>query len=94
MMYILSKLYKGTQVIINWETYVARLIVVDLDHWCDRINEINSSFLSISFNHIHRENNSSADGLSKEALTMEMGNISFFEYMDGEIIGNWNIRLF
>ena len=73
---------------------MAFLMVVDLDHWCDHINEIKASFLSISFQHIYREHNSSADGLSKEALTMEMGNLSFSEYLDGEIIGNGDIRIF
>ena len=73
---------------------MARLTVVDLDHWCDHINEIKDSFISIGFYHIYRENNSSANGLSKESLTMEMGNLSFSEYLDVEIIGNGNIRLF
>ena len=82
-MYILYKMYKGTQVIINWENYVARLTVVDLDHWCDRINEIKDSFIYISFQRIYRDHKSSVDGLSKEELTMEMGNLSFSEYLDG-----------
>ena len=73
---------------------MARFTVVDLDQWCDRINEVKAFFLSLSFQHIYRENNSIADGLSKEALTMEMGNLSFSEYLDGETIGNGIIRLF
>ena len=52
-MYILSKLYKGTQVIINWENYVADPTVVNLNHWCNHINEIKASFLSICFQHIY-----------------------------------------
>ena len=77
MMYIPSKSFKGTQVIINWDNYVACLTVVDLDHWCNHINEIKASFFSIIFQHNYREHNSSIDGLSKEALTMEMINLSF-----------------
>ena len=50
-----------SQVIINWEKSVACLDVVDLEHWCDRITDVKSDFLSINIQHIYREHNMSAN---------------------------------
>ena len=57
---------------------MSQLIVLDLDHWCARIEAIKKSFLSINFQHVYREHNMIADGLSKEALLAE--------FMEGERI--------
>ena len=73
---------------------MASLAVMDLDHWCDRIIEAKASFRSISFQHIYREHNSNADGLSKEALSIELGKFSFIKFLEGEAIGNGNLQLF
>ena len=86
--------FGDSQVIINRVNYVARLTLVDLEHWCNHIIDIKSSFRSISFQHIYREQNSSANGLSKEALSLYMGKLAFIEYFEGEVIGNGNLRLF
>ena len=83
-----------SQVIINWEKSVACLDVVDPEHWCDRITEVKSSFLSINFQHIYREHNMSADVLSKEALSLDMGKLSYIEMLDGESIGSDTIMFF
>ena len=69
--------------IINWENSMARLDVVDLDHWCDRIAKVKYFFLSIYFKHVYREHNQSVDSLSKESLTLEMGKLLFEEFLDG-----------
>ena len=66
---------------------------MDLDK-CDRINDVNVSFLSLSFQHTYREHNSSVDDLSNEALSSDMGKFFFIEYLEGEVIGNGNLRLF
>ena len=68
--------------------------VIDLVHWCERIDALKSSFLTINFSHIYREHNSSADALSKEALSLNMGTLSFLEFLDGEKIGCTTIQLF
>ena len=83
-----------SQVIINWENLVACLDVVDLDHWCDRIYEVKYSFLSINFQHIYMEHNMSVHALSNEALSLEMGKLSYIEMLDGESIGRDTIMLF
>ena len=83
-----------SQVIINWENSVACLDVVDLEHWCDCITEVKASFLSINFQHIYREHNMSADVLSKEALYLEIENLSYIEMLDAETIGSDTILFF
>ena len=75
-----------SQVIINWENSIVHLDVVDLDHWCDHIDEVKASFLSINLKHIYREHNQSVDSLSKESLSLEMQKLSYEEFLDGESI--------
>ena len=48
----------------------------------------------VSYNHIFREHNTLADGLSKKALNMDMGIGHFSETMDGLIIGEGFFSLF
>ena len=72
----------------------AGLNVMDLVHWCECIDALKSSFLTINFSHIYREHNSSVDTLSKEALSLDMGTLSCLEFIDGEKIGSTTIRLF
>ena len=73
---------------------MAWLAVVDLEHWRDHISEVKTSFLSINFQHIYREHNTSVDVLSKEALSLEMGKLSFIEMLEGEAIGRGSMLLF
>ena len=68
------------------------LEVTYLDHWCDCISDIKASFFSLSFQHIYRKHNSSANGLSKEALSLDTRKISFIEYLEGEVIGFGNLK--
>ena len=83
-----------SQVIINWENSVACLDVVDLEQWCDCITEVKASLLSINFQHIYREHNMSDDILSKEALSLEIGKLTYKEFLDGESIGSNTIPFF
>ena len=83
-----------SQVVINWENTNAVLNVLDMVHWCERDVALKSSFLSLNFSQIYREHNSSADALSKEALFLHMGILSYFEILDGEMIRSDNIQFF
>ena len=65
---------------------MACLNIVDLEHLCDHIIEVKDYFLSIKFHDIYREHNMSVDVLSKEALSLEMGKLSYIEMLDGESI--------
>ena len=46
------------------------------------------------FRHVYKEQNMSADRLSKEALNMKAGLLSFSELLEGEIIEEGMIQLF
>ena len=48
----------------------------------------------VSFNHIYREHNTLADGLSKKALQLDMGIGYYTESMDGRVIGEGHFTLF
>ena len=75
-----------SQVVINWENTKASLNVLDLVHWCERIVALKSSFLSLNFSQIYREHNSSVNGLSKEDIFLNIGILSYFEILDGQMI--------
>ena len=79
---------------INWAKSEADLNVIDLVHWCERIEALKSSFLSFNFLHLYREHNSSADALSKEALSLDTWILSYFEILDGEMIGSDDSQMF
>ena len=74
--------------VINWENTKSGMNVLDMVHWCEHIVSLKPSFLSLKFLQIYRQHNSSADALSKEALFLDMGILSYFEILDGEIIGS------
>ena len=48
----------------------------------------------VIFKHIYREHNKQADGLSKQALKMDMGFGFFSKSLDGMIIDHGNFKLF
>ena len=80
--------------VINWARLEAELNVMDLVHWCECIDALKSSFLTINFSHIYREHNSSVDTLSKEALSLDMGTLTSMEFFDEKMIGSTTIQLF
>ena len=67
---------------------------MELNHWCDCIYEVKTSFLSINLKHIYMEHNMSADILSNESLSLEMGKLTYKEFLDGESIGSITIPFF
>ena len=62
--------------------------------WVLWVLSIKQAFLSLGFRHVYREHNMSADRLSKEALDMKVGLLSFSELWEGEIIEEGLIQLF
>ena len=59
---------------------------MELHHWARRTKDIISNFQLILFNHIYRELNSEANGLSKLVLGEDMENIAWELIMGGSII--------
>ena len=80
--------------IINWVNGRVALLSLNLEGWCQNIRKLESSFLSLDFLHVYREYNEKADGLSKEALSLDIDHLYFTEFFEGEIIGNGLIQLF
>ena len=83
-----------SMVIISWVKRLSALEIPSLKHWCDEIFSILLLVPPVTFNHIFREHNMLADGLSKKALNLELGKGHFSETMDGKVIGDGHLTLF
>ena len=56
--------------------------------------DLKAFFLSLYFHHVFRERNKRENSLSKEALPMASGLLSFIEYYEDVIIGEGKLQLF
>ena len=65
-----------------------------MNHWCIRVEQLLATFDHLRINHIFREHNMLADGLSKKALKLEVGTRHFSETLDGKVIGDGHFSLF
>ena len=83
-----------SMVIISWVKRLSALEIPTLKHWCDEIFSMLHHVPSVTFNHIFREHNMLADGLSKKALNLEMGIGYFSETLDGLVIADGHFTLF
>ena len=81
-------------VIISWVKRLSALEIPSLKHWCDEIFSMLQIVPPVTFNHIFREHNMLADGLSKRALKLEVGTGHFSETLDGKVIGDGHFTLF
>ena len=83
-----------SMVIISWVKRLSALEIPTLKHWCDEIFSMLLLLPPVTFNHIFREHDMLADGLSKKALNLELGKGHFSESMDGKVIGDGLFSLF
>ena len=81
-------------VIISWLNRLSALDVPSLMHWCNDIRNMIQMAPLVIFKHIFREHNSLADGLSKQALNLDMGYGNFSETLDGMVINHGQLVLF
>ena len=81
-------------VIINWFNQRSALTLLTLDGWCHYIRELEPHFIQLTAIHIEREHNTTADSLSKEALTLALGQLQFTEFTNGECIDQGSFLLF
>ena len=86
--------YGDSLMVIDWVKGRTKLKVLNLEHWCKRINDMVHDFISFSCQHIYREHNQMADRLSKEALILTAGSFIVQEYMEGEMIHEVTKELF
>ena len=66
-------IFGDSLVIISCLNRLSVLDIPSLRHWCDDIRNMLHLDPLVIFKHIFREHNSLADGLSKQALNLEMG---------------------
>ena len=77
------EVFGDSKVIVDWSNSLSKLHVLEQDHWCDCIVGIKSSFIDLSIRNIFKEHNVEANEISNEALSLEMGDLVFTEYMEG-----------
>ena len=70
-------IYGVSSVIINRAKDISTLTTLDLEDWCENIKELSSLFSSICYQHVYKEYNERVDILSKEALQLETGLLTF-----------------
>ena len=87
-------IFGDSMVIISCLNRISALDIPSLMHWCDDIKNMLHLVPQVIFKHIFREHNSLADGLSKQALKLDMGCGTFFESLDGIVIDNGQFVLF
>ena len=90
----IKMIYGDSLVVISWVNRISTLDLPTLKHWCDEIYTMLRLAPPVSFNHIYREHNTLADGLSKKALQLDMGIGYYTESMDGIVIGEGHFTLF
>ena len=73
---------------------LSTLDIPSLMHWCDEINNMLHLVPLVIFKHTYREHNMLANGLSKQALNLDMGYGTFFESLDGMVIEHGQFILF
>ena len=87
-------IYGESMVIISWINRLSALDVPTLMHWCNDIRIMLQMAPPVIFKHIFREHNSLADGLSKQALNLDMGYGNFSKTLDGMVINHGQLVLF
>ena len=87
-------IFGDSMVIISWLNRLSALDVPALMHWCDDIRNMLHFAPRVILKHIFHEHNSMADGLSKQALKLDMGYGTFSETMDGMVINYSQFVLF
>ena len=90
----LLSIFGDSLVIISWENRHSSLNSPFLSHWCEDIRILLQSFPSVTIQHIYREHNQQADGLSKKALSLTTSYGNLLEFENDMIIDHGNFKLF
>ena len=78
--------YGNSLMVINRVKRRCRLNVINLEHWCKRIDDMVRGFTTFNCQHIYHEHNKLADRLSKGALVLTVGALVVQEFMEGVMI--------
>ena len=87
-------IYGDSMVIISWLNRLSALDVPSLMHWCIDIRNMLGMAPPVIFKHTFQEHNTQADGLSKQALNLDMGYGFFKETLDAMVINQGHFVLF
>ena len=90
----INLIYGYSSVVISWLNRLSALDVPALMHWSGDIKKMLHAAPQVIFKHIYREHNSLEDGLSKEAINLDMGHGNFAEFLDGLVINNGQFVLY
>ena len=88
------KIFGDSTVIINWAKGTASLTPLELIHWCRDIRKNGSCFLELSYSHVYREHNQTAECLSKKALSLAPGSGCYIEVFDGHLTSQDSFMFF
>ena len=86
-------IYGDSKIVIGWVSNSYHLLSPHLHGWLARTQNLWNRMLRPMINHIYRENNTRADGLSKRGLQVDYGVIQFFRYRDGRVIQELKIPI-
>ena len=86
--------YGDSSMVINHKNGRCKLKVINLEHWCKRIDDIVKGFNFFNCQHIYREHNQLVDRLSKEDLVLTVGIFIVQESMEGAMIHEDTENLF
>ena len=82
-----------SKVIVDWSFDVYSIHSVGLFHWLGRVKRLIGLFNNLSFQHIYKDFNSLVDDLSKQAIGIEEGSITWEELSDGVLIDSGYLSL-
>jgi len=71
-----------SKIVIDWLNNKGKLQVSSLLGWMDRVKELHTSFMHISYTHALREHNKEVDALSKSALHKQVGLFTYNHWID------------
>jgi hypothetical protein len=83
-----------SKVVLDWFVGKSQLNVLNLQPWLKKVLELKQSFRWIQCFHVHRQFNSMADSLSKQALGKEQGWLFFEEVLKDLVISSGSFYIF
>jgi ribonuclease HI len=83
-----------SKVTIDWINDCSNMNLMYLHSWKDRIKILKEKFEDIQFMHIHREFNTVADRLSKQALDNPLGSFYYEEIIQGITSSSGSFMIF
>lgn len=78
--------FGDSKCIVDWAKGISSLQSLTLKPWLIKVNSLSSSFDQLSINDIYREDNTTADILSKRILGIMDGILHVEEFLNGSLV--------